>query len=246
MKDKIGDLIHLQDCDNRIREITNKKNEGPLRIKKLEEELNAIETKFREDYNRLEHLKQNIRKFDQEIQDLEDKIEKSNIKLSHIKSNKEYKAALKEIEDLKNAKFLTEDKAIQVMEEIEELEKICQANSEKEAELRRRFEKDKDEVERELKALDEELKTLETKRDTFSQAIDQDLLREYLYLKERKEGQAISPVVGGVCQICHMGIPPQIFNELIRGNSLLTCTNCSRIIYWAEDEHLQKALNRDN
>ena len=97
-----------------------------------------------------------------------------------------------------------------------------------------------------MKALDEELKTLETKRDTFSQAIDQDLLREYLYLKERKEGQAISPVVGGVCQICHMGIPPQIFNELIRGNSLLTCTNCSRIIYWAEDEHLQKALNRDN
>lgn len=246
MKDKISHLILLQDCDNRIREITNKKNEGPLRIKKLEEELNAIESKFREDYNRLEHLKKNIRKIDQEIQDLEDKIEKSNIKLSHIKSNKEYKAALKEIEDLKNAKFLTEDKAIQVMEEIEELEKICQANREKEAELRRRFEKDKDEVERELKALDEELKTLETKRDTFSQAIDQDLLREYLYLKERKEGQAISPVVGGVCQICHMGIPPQIFNELIRGNSLLTCTNCSRIIYWAEDEHLQKALNREN
>ncbi len=244
MKDKIGDLILLQDCDNRIREITNKKNEGPLRIKKLEEELNAIESKFQEDYNRLEHLKQDTRKIDREIQDLEDKIEKSNIKLSNIKSNKEYKAALKEIEDLKNAKFLTEDKAIQIMEEIEELERICQANREKEAELRRSFEKDKDEVERELKALDEELKTLETKRDTFSQAIDQDLLREYLYLKERKEGQAISPVVGGVCQICHMGIPPQIFNELIRGNSLLTCTNCSRIIYWAEDEHLQKALNK--
>ena len=32
-------------------------------------------------------------------------------------------------------------------QEIEELEKICQANREKEAELRRRFEKDKDEVE---------------------------------------------------------------------------------------------------
>jgi hypothetical protein len=244
LKEKIGDLIVLQDCDNRIREIMIKRNEGPLRIKKLAEELDANERKFQEKRDRLNLLKKDGHKIDQEIQELEEKIERSNIKLSLIKSNKEYKAALKEIDDLKHTQFQTEDKAIQVMEEIEELEKICSENKEKEAEIRKAFERDKEEIERELEALDEELKILDAKRDTFTHAIDQDLLRKYLYLKDHKEGQAISPVVGGVCQICHMNIPPQTFNELIRGDSLMTCTNCNRIIYWAEDEHFQKALNR--
>ena len=244
MKDKIGDLIVLQDCDNKIREIMNKKNEGPSRIKKLAEELDAIARKFQEKNDRLNLLKKDGRKIDQEIQELEEKIEKSNIKLSLIKSNKEYKAALKEIEDLKHVKFQTEDKAIKLMEELEELEEICSENKEKETELREAFERDKKEIERELEALDEELKILNAKRDTFISAIDQDLLKKYLYLRDRKAGQAISPVLGGVCQVCHMNIPPQAFNELIRGDSLMTCNNCNRIIYWAEDEHFQKALNQ--
>ncbi len=244
LKDKIGDLIVLQDCDNRIREIMNKKNEGPLKIRRLAEDLDAIARKFQEKNDRLSLLKKDARKIDQEIQELEEKVEKSNIKLSLIKSNKEYKAALKEIDDLKHVKFQTEDKAIQVMEEMEELEKTCRENKEEEAELRKAFERDKEVVERELEALEEELKILNAKRDTFVHAIDQDLLRKYLYLKDHKAGQAISPVLGGICQMCHMNIPPQTFNELIRGDSLMTCTNCNRIIYWAEDEHFQKALNR--
>jgi predicted nucleic acid-binding Zn-ribbon protein len=244
LKDKIGDLIVLQDCDNKIREIMNKKNEGPSRIKKLADELEAIVREFQEKHDRLNLLKQDGRKIDQEIQELEEKVEKSNIKLSLIKSNKEYKAALKEIEDLKHVKIQTEDKAIKVMEELEELEEICSENKEKETELRNNFEHDKEEIEKEMEALDEELKFLDAKRDTFTSAIDQDLLKQYHYLRDHKAGQAISPVLGGVCQICHMNIPPQAFNELIRGDSLMTCTNCNRIIYWAEDEHFQKALNR--
>ena len=76
------------------------------------------------------------------------------------------------------------------------------------------------------------------------ETIDQDLLKRYIFLRERKGGQAIGPVVSGVCQICHMGIPPQKFNELIGGDSLLTCPNCNRLIYWGEDEHYQKLLNK--
>ena len=244
MEDKISLLIQLQDCDNRVEEINKRKTEGPLKILKLSDELKAIEMKSQEEHNRLEYVQKDKRVIDQDIQDLENKIEKSDIKLSNIKSNKEYKAVLKEIEDFKKRKFQTEDKAIQIMEEIEQLEKKCLENRDNQAVLRKKFEKDKDEIEKELNSLDKELKTLKKKSVNFSQMIDQDLIRKYLFLKERKEGQAISSVIGGVCQTCHMGIPPQQFNELIKGHSLLTCPNCNRIIYWGENEHFQKALNR--
>jgi predicted nucleic acid-binding Zn-ribbon protein len=105
------------------------------------------------------------------------------------------------------------------------------------------LDKEKNEVLNELEALDEELRLFEKKRVGFSQTVEQDLLNKYLLLKERKQGQAISPVSQAVCQVCHMRIPPQMYNELIRGDSLLRCTNCGRIIYWADDEHYKKALN---
>ncbi len=243
MKEKMSHLICLQDCDNKIGHITNKKNEGPMKIKRLEDELNAIEKEYQEELDRFETLKKSGRDIDRETQDLEAKIEKSNIRLSNIKSNKEYKAVLKEIDDLKRGKFQREEMSLQVMEEIEVLRKKCQDSEKEVAEVRKKLDKEKNEVQIELKALDEELQLLEKKRVLFSQAVEQDLLKKYLLLKERKQGQAISPVSQAVCQVCHMRIPPQMYNEVIKGDSLLSCTNCGRIMYWADDEHFKKALN---
>jgi len=229
-------LIQLQDCDNRIKGIIERKTEGPLRIKKLEDELNNHKMKCQEEYNRLESLRKNRRKIEQEIQDMDIKIEKSDSKLSHIKSNKEYKAALKEIEDLKKGKFQTEDEVIQIMEAIEELEKRAVENKRTQAELGKRFEQDKKEISKELHNLDRELAAIESKRKDFCKNVDQELLGRYHFLKDRKGGQALSSVIGGICQSCYMGIPPQKYNELRKGHSLMICPNCYRIIYWGEDE----------
>ena len=246
MKEKISFLIKLQDCDDRINEIISRKKECPLRIQKLNDELNDIEEKFQEEYNKLESLQKERRKIERDIQDLENNVIKSNIKLSNIKSNKEYSAALSEIEDFKKAKFVTEDKAIQIMEEIEELGKRCLDNKERREGLTIRFEKNKVEIEKKLIDLDKELAQLEKNRASYCQAGDQDLLKKYLFLREHKGGRGISPVIGGVCQTCHLGIPPQKFNDLIKGNSLLTCPNCNLIIYWGDDEHFQNLTSSLN
>ena len=239
MKNKIKGLIRLQACDNKIKDVSGRKKEGPLKIRRLEDELNRNEIRVQDEMNQLESLKKDRRSMEQDIQELENKIEKSNIKLNNVKSNKEYSAALKEIDDLTREKSLIEDKVIQLMENIEQLEKKCLEDRDEQTELKKKFEMDRDETEKELIALEKESETLEIKRDKFYQTIDQDILNKYLLLKERKGGWAIGPVLDGVCQVCHVRIPPQQFNELIKGQSLLTCPNCSRMIYWGEDEHLQ-------
>ncbi len=243
MREEMSHLICLQDCDNKIGHILSKKNEGPLKIKRLENELGVIEKEHQKELERFEALKKSGRDIDRETQDLDVKIEKSKIRLSNIKSNKEYRAVLKEIDDLEKAKFQREEKSLQIMEEIEMLRKRCQDNEKEVVEGRKKLDLEKNEVQTELKALDEELRLFEEKRTLFSQTVEQDLLKKYLLLKERKQGQAISPVSQAVCQVCHMRIPPQMYNELIRGDALLSCTNCGRIIYWAEDEYYKKALN---
>ena len=223
MKDKIKLLIQLQHCDNRIKEIDKRRNEGPLKIQELEKELEDFISKSAEITESLDQHTKERRILDQEIQEFDTKIEKSQIKLANIKSNKEYKAVLKEIEDLKKGKSAIEDQAIQLMEVIDETDKKRLENQQMEPQIKDNVRKNKKEIDEELKELSKALQGLEKERLQFTQGMDQELLRKYLFLKDRKNGQAVSSVIVGVCQTCHMGIPPQKFNELIRGNSLLTC-----------------------
>jgi len=240
LKDKLKLLIELQEFDNRIEDLRKREAQCPLKIEELEHAWQAEQAKAKSVMERLENLNKEKRGIEREIQDLESRIEKSNNKLLNIKSNKEYSAALKEIDDLKKAKFITEDKVIQVMEQIEEVEKEASERKKKEPELRAQYEKSKSQISEELSSLRKELGSLDNKRKELVQLIDQDLLRRYVMIRERRNGIAICPVVNGVCQACHMGIPPQKFNELIKSQDLMTCPNCSRIIYWAQEKDFQQ------
>jgi hypothetical protein len=240
LKDKLLVLIQLQECDNRIAKVLQAKELAPLRIQKLEDELRTVENQFKADEDQLEAFRKDRRQLEREIQELDGKIEKSSAKLTQIKSNKEYTAALKEIDDIKTIKFQTEEKAIQMMETAEELERKCKGHKETLKTLKDQSEKDKDAVKTELLGLEKDLDALQKERSQLCCDFDQGLLKKYVFLRERKGGLAISSVVTGVCQTCHMGIPPQKFNELIRGNDLMTCPHCNRIIYWGEDQDFQK------
>lgn len=239
MKEKLILLLELQTCDDRISQILRKKSEGPPKIQSLKEGLEEIEKQNRESEDRLEALRKERRMMEREVQELEGKIEKSGIKLSNIKSNKEYTAGLKEVEDLKSMKFSLEDKVIQLMEEIDVLEKDLQARKKRKAEAAVETEKAILSVQGEMKDLDRKLEGLQRQRPSLAERVEKDLLKTYTLLRKRKGGQAVSAVVRGVCQACHIGFPPQKFNDLLKGDAILTCPHCNRIIYWGEDQDFQ-------
>lgn len=244
MEAKMKLLIGLQDCDIRMRDAQNKKKEKPIRIERLQKELDQSESQLKAELNQLELNRRARRGSEQEIEELENRIRKSNIKLNNIKSNKEYTAALKELADLEKEKTLMEDGLIEIMEQIETLEERCVSNKTKGEVLKENFEMERDVILKELKALDKVVENLENERADFCKTIDEGLLKRYDILRQNKEGLAISPVVKGICQTCHMGLPPQKFNELIRGDALMSCPYCSRIIYWGEDERFKSILEK--
>jgi predicted nucleic acid-binding Zn-ribbon protein len=241
LKDEIKLLAQLQECDNGIQDVLRRKEIGPRRIQELMDEMKANDSKLQEMADQLELCKKDRRKIEEEVQELDTKIEKSHVKLSNIKSNKEYTAALKEIEDLKKIKFDTEDKIIHIMEKIEDTEKEIDTQKQTIQGLKITLDKEKKEIEEDLLLLDQELKSLEQKREDLVKALDQDLWKRYLFLKERKGGLAVSAVIGGVCQTCHMGLPPQKFNELLKGDAIMSCPYCHRIIYWGDDKDFQSS-----
>lgn len=237
-------LIGLQDYDKRIMTIQGKREKGPGKIKALEDSLAQVQTEFEEESKQAETYAREKREIDQDIEDLVQQAEKSNIKLNNIKSNKEYRAALKEINDIEKQKSSKEDRLLEIMEQIEGIEAKCADNKKQLEEHRKKFQKDHAEILKEQKVLAKDIEKLNKEKAVLCKAIDGNLLKKYDLLKDNRGGFAVSSVIKGVCQMCNIGIPPQKFNELIRGDQLMTCPNCSRIIYWGENEHFQSVTEK--
>jgi len=55
---------------------------------------------------------------------------------------------------------------------------------------------------------------------------------QYELIFARRGGKAVVAVSDGICKECHMNIPPQLWNEIIRNDKLNLCPNCHRILYY--------------
>ena len=66
---------------------------------------------------------------------------------------------------------------------------------------------------------------------------DAGLLNIFNQVKAKQDNLvAIVAVQDAVCQGCNMNIPPQVYNELLRYDSLRYCPSCFRIIYWQDQD----------
>jgi len=57
------------------------------------------------------------------------------------------------------------------------------------------------------------------------------LYRRYELIRGRR-GTAITSTTDGTCSVCHMRLPPMLFQELTRENKFEQCPSCNRILYY--------------
>ncbi len=62
--------------------------------------------------------------------------------------------------------------------------------------------------------------------------LNKDALATFERVSVKRNGVAVSEARGGVCTICHVRLRPQIFNTVLRNDSILQCDHCNRILYY--------------
>ncbi|MBI5583233.1 MAG: hypothetical protein HY892_05380, partial [Deltaproteobacteria bacterium] len=169
---------------------------------------------------------------EKEVEELEQRIKKSRAKLMEVKNNKEYKAMLTEIDDLTKAKSVQEDSLLEMMDKLEQLTGQVQ-------ERRKLVDSKASEGQIQKEALQQaaascalELAELETRRRQVETRIEKPYLEKYEFLRARLQGLAMAEARQGACLVCHIHIPPQMYNELQRRDRLITCPSCHRILYF--------------
>jgi predicted nucleic acid-binding Zn-ribbon protein len=239
LDEKFKLLLRIQAIDTRLDQMKREKEKASKEIEKLREDLDLTKSCMEQDLSNLEELTRNARSVERDLEEVEAKIARSKVKLNEVKSNKEYQAVLKEIEDLKELTYQKEEDVIQWMEEIEIQEKESTENSFRWKQSEKEYQGKKEAFLQWMTELEKEAHSLSTQRAEVSKEVDEDLLKKYTTLRRHIKDRIVAPVIDAVCQGCHLGIPPQQYNDLMRGQTTQSCPNCNRFIYWGgEDETL--------
>ena len=232
MKRKIDLLLKLQEKDRALDRLRRQIREGPERLQGLERELGALEKNVEADKGRIQDLMKTQRDYEAEIEDGLAHIRKSRGRLMSIKNNKEYRALLREIEATEKGIVDKEDRVLGCLEELENLNKELEAKGKDLSGMRDRLESEKKAMAKEVACIHEEFSDVEKSRKELLQTIDPQLFAKYEQIKATSGGIAVALVNNATCSECHIGIPPQMYNELQRQDTLKFCPNCQRIIYW--------------
>jgi len=234
LNELIEQLVALQEIDLVIDKIDGeiKQEQDGLdgRISSLVER----EGRINEQESLIEELEKERRTLEDEMADKIGHVKERQSKMMQVQTSREQTALLKEIEDAKKNVKENEEKIVSIMEQVENL--TTETTEEKNILKTEKtlVDEEKEKVKTVIDGLSKGKKTKKNKRDKQAGAVNGSMIQKYEILRERRNGLAIVNVLDGVCQGCFMNLPPQKYNMLLRGDQVLECPSCQRLIYHQE------------
>jgi uncharacterized protein len=230
----LRNLIALQDIELKIAGLQKQLSDIPNKVQAFEKELRRVQSEHQERVATMKDLSNKRRTLEGQVDLSRAKLSKLKDQLMSVKTNKEYTAMLHEIQGAEEQIRGEEDKILEFMEQMENMElQLKGAEKEmikKSAELKEEMRKTTESA----PSLESELASLvDQKRLTESQ-IGADLLSRYRRIAEARKGVALAEAKDELCSACHVRIRPQMYAELLRTENIHACDSCSRILFSRE------------
>jgi uncharacterized protein len=233
VREQLQFLLQLQTCDVKVRELETAAKQLPAKLDPLRRDLAKLQGMLDVERGKVSETEAWRKNQQDQIDSERTAMKSAQTKLQASKNSKEWGAATREVE---NKRKSIGDREI-------ELKKVLEASTQSTTQLASRdadVQKLRDELSSSEAAMSDQVQSLQTQlaeakaaRDDARKHVEKQWVKIYDTLSA-KRGYAVAPVLKGVCQGCHMALPPQLNNILARMESIETCPRCSRLIYRKE------------
>lgn len=232
MNPELSQLISLQDVDVEIKRLKAEIESLPARRATLESQFAAENSEFLELKRQADEAQTKRRKQEEELNAEQQKLEKFKTDLMKATNEREYSTAVREIDVAKKAISALETDVLKLMEQIEKFDaQIAERSPEIEAK-RVALDGQLADYEALAKTNHEKLGKLSVERKPLLETLGAATRATYERMSKIKSGLALSEAVDYKCLACRMTIRPQVFNDIRRGETLITCENCGRILFF--------------
>jgi predicted nucleic acid-binding Zn-ribbon protein len=231
LNEEIKQLTELQVIDLEIAKFDAEINAEKAGLAKSEEAFNERQALIEELKEKIEAAEMQHRELEAQLADDLSRIKERQSKMMQVQTNREYQSLLKEIEDGKKNIKEKEEEIVRIMEAGEANIKILAEQESLLKEEKKALTKAGTQVKKHAGAIEGKKAKIAAKRDAMAKDIKTSALRKYDMLRSRRNGKAVVGVVNGICQGCFMSIPPQHFNNILKGDRILNCPTCQRILF---------------
>ena len=236
MKAELEKLIALQNLDTSIRKLEKELEAIPERRAAIEGEFDrrAFEIKALE--SRRDEARHTRARLENEVLEQKTRAERAERNLMSSKKQDEYTAAIREADAARKQISALETQILEQMETLEQSEaalkeradEIATLNSDREARLKL--------FDEETRAQSELLAAQRVEREQVFANLPSSMSGMYSRIRARiRDGVAVAEARNRSCTACFMSLRPQVMAEIRRGEEVLTCDNCGRILYFVAD-----------
>jgi uncharacterized protein len=241
MQDVIEKLLVLQDRDRQIGQlraelasIGPQRNRFQAQASETQSELDATKLRFK-------HLESERKRLELEVEAKKLQIDKYSLQQFQTKKNEEYRALANEITTCKAAIVGLEDQQLEIMEQMEGVQKEAAALNQAAAEAKKQVDVSMAELAQREQALSKQLADLEAGYEKLESAVgDETVLDRYRRLRRQRGERTVVGIEHSVCGGCHMKLPTQIVVSCQGAQELICCPNCGRILYYSR--HMDLAV----
>ena len=232
MNSELSHLISLQDGDVEIKRLKEEIESFPARRDELERQFAESVKEYLAIKQELDDAQAARRRLESDLEHEQQKHQKFKNDLMKATNEREYTTAVREIDVARKAVSALETEILKLMERAEKLD--AQVTERTPAMEARRVE-----VDRQLKewlvaaeSNQQRLEVLRAERVAKMQALSPDARATYERLSRMRSGFALAEARDYSCMACRMKIRPQVFSDIRKGDSIITCESCGRILYF--------------
>ena len=240
MKAELQKLIALQNLDTTIRKLEKDQQATPERRAEIEREFDQRAFEIRALENRRDEAKHTRARLENEVMEQKGRAERAERNLMSSKKPDEYTAAIREADAARKQISALETQILEQLEQLEQSEAALNERADEIASLN-------SDREARLKAFDDETGTIgdrlaiaRKEREELFANLPKQMSGLYARIKARiRDGVAVAEARNRSCSACFMSLRPQVMSEIRRGEEIITCDNCGRILFYVPADSLK-------
>ena len=236
MKAELAQLIALQNADTNIRRLQAEIESIPQRRAEIEKEFDQRAFEIRALEERRDNARTERARLETETYEQKQRAERGDRNLMSAKKQDEYTAAIREADAARKQISAFETQILEQMEAAEQAEKELQERAPEVEKLGQDMEARFKAFEEQTQTLQRQLEAARVERERLISELPKATSALYKRIAARiRDGVAMAEARNGACTACYMALRPQIMSEVRRGQEVITCDNCNRILYYAPD-----------
>lgn len=229
---ELQQLIALQELDIKIQQLAEKLAAVPIERERIEQDFKNFAAEYHRSQELRDQALERRKSLELELKVTQEKLEKYKQDLMKVRNEKEYGTVLREIDSSRKYVSQLETQILEAIEEAETLEKQLQEMTPDIATKRSEINAQLDAFSEEMEAAAEESKRYTSERHSLAVQVKSSLLKTYDRVAKLRKGVALTEARDYACTACRMSIRPQVFSDVRRGEKIIQCDSCGRILYF--------------